>query len=527
VDPAGNAAEWGGEPSLLARAGLRESPLGSNNSFTTNTQADTRAPGFARPPRAALVYDSSALLRWESDEPTRGRVEVRAIDGTLIFLSESESYGYRTSAWLTRLMPSTGYRVAVRITDLAGNEREYERTVEFTTRRDRTPSPATATEPPRSFSGEGYALVWWSTDLPCDSRVSLDNYTSLPAPFLYADPAFEEEHLIVLNNLQSGRRYFYRARSCDPDDNEVWSGGVDTLDTTAGSSDSLAWVSHPDTSYTADSLVIMTWESAIPTRAWADYRPAGSDEDPVTVGGETLGKRHRLILRPLCPGTEYEVSICAVGIDGGELTAMLHAHTRDEGDRDTVAPPMADSVSLALEDAGVRVAWSTCAAADWAGYRLVRQLGDSVELLLDGYEQTSFWDDNVANGETRRWGVAALDLAGNVGDTLWSAEATGLDESTVAVLKFRLTLEANHPNPFNLRTEIVFSLSEAAQVEASVHDLLGRRVAILAVGRYTAGRHALEWEAGHHAGGVYFCRLRATFIDGRVFSRSCKMLLMK
>jgi hypothetical protein len=68
------------------------------------------------------------------------------------------------------------------------------------------------------------------------------------------------------------------------------------------------------------------------------------------------------------------------------------------------------------------------------------------------------------------------------------------------------------PNPFNPRTSIKFGLARATEIDLSVYDVRGRRVATLATGLWPAGDHAIEWDgrdgAGHAvASGTYICRL--------------------
>ena len=68
--------------------------------------------------------------------------------------------------------------------------------------------------------------------------------------------------------------------------------------------------------------------------------------------------------------------------------------------------------------------------------------------------------------------------------------------------------------PFNPATQLAFDLPQAAQVELSVFDLLGRRIAVLAQGEYAAGTHTLRLDASAWASGTYFAVLQ-TEGDGR------------
>ncbi|MCP4547343.1 MAG: T9SS type A sorting domain-containing protein [bacterium] len=65
------------------------------------------------------------------------------------------------------------------------------------------------------------------------------------------------------------------------------------------------------------------------------------------------------------------------------------------------------------------------------------------------------------------------------------------------------------PNPFNPKTNISFSLSEAGMVNMSVYDLNGRLVDVLVSDQMSAGNHEITWNATDVASGVYFVRMMA------------------
>ncbi len=79
-----------------------------------------------------------------------------------------------------------------------------------------------------------------------------------------------------------------------------------------------------------------------------------------------------------------------------------------------------------------------------------------------------------------------------------------------------------YPNPFNPNTTVRFDLPDAARVVVDVYDLMGRRVAQIQDGVMEAGSHALHWDAGNLASGVYFL----TFRSGN-FATVEKLLLLK
>ena len=75
-----------------------------------------------------------------------------------------------------------------------------------------------------------------------------------------------------------------------------------------------------------------------------------------------------------------------------------------------------------------------------------------------------------------------------------------------------VTLQPNHPNPFNPSTTLRFSLSRDSQVRLTVHDLMGRAVRTLVDDDRPAGEHSVLWDGRDERGeavgsGVYFVRV--------------------
>jgi hypothetical protein len=66
----------------------------------------------------------------------------------------------------------------------------------------------------------------------------------------------------------------------------------------------------------------------------------------------------------------------------------------------------------------------------------------------------------------------------------------------------------NHPNPFSIGSTIRYTLGSASHVSLSIHDQLGRRVAMLVDDWRDAGEHSIYFNAAALQPGVYHCRLR-------------------
>ena len=92
--------------------------------------------------------------------------------------------------------------------------------------------------------------------------------------------------------------------------------------------------------------------------------------------------------------------------------------------------------------------------------------------------------------------------------------------------KHELSLH-NYPNPFNVGTEIEFSLPEAGGAILRIYNINGQLVRTLLDTHLEGGQHLAHWDArddagGRVASGVYFCRL-----EYAGSARAGKMLLLK
>lgn len=89
--------------------------------------------------------------------------------------------------------------------------------------------------------------------------------------------------------------------------------------------------------------------------------------------------------------------------------------------------------------------------------------------------------------------------------------------------RFNFQLYQNFPNPFNSTTIIRYSLSLSANVELSVFNCLGQKMATLVSGIQHAGVKQVKWNAAQFSSGIYFYQL---FIDNK-FLQNKKLLLLK
>ena len=93
------------------------------------------------------------------------------------------------------------------------------------------------------------------------------------------------------------------------------------------------------------------------------------------------------------------------------------------------------------------------------------------------------------------------------------------DPSPALIDNFEIS---NYPNPFNGTTVFNFTLPEASEVELSVFNLQGQKVADVVQTRYSAGNHRISWTADQLPSGVYLYTVRTN-----LGSETRKLVLIK
>lgn len=78
----------------------------------------------------------------------------------------------------------------------------------------------------------------------------------------------------------------------------------------------------------------------------------------------------------------------------------------------------------------------------------------------------------------------------------------------------RFEMSQNFPNPFNMETQIRYSLPESRRVMLRIYDIRGRLVRTLVDAEKTAGAHTIRWDGRNSYGrvvssGIYIYRLQA------------------
>jgi hypothetical protein len=104
----------------------------------------------------------------------------------------------------------------------------------------------------------------------------------------------------------------------------------------------------------------------------------------------------------------------------------------------------------------------------------------------------------------------------------FASTVVSIDDDEVIGIPNQYSLSQNYPNPFNPVTMIKYQLPMTSDVNLSIYNLLGQKVANLVNKKQQAGYHQVEWDASGFASGVYYYR-----IEAGEFQDVKKMILIK
>jgi hypothetical protein len=161
-------------------------------------------------------------------------------------------------------------------------------------------------------------------------------------------------------------------------------------------------------------------------------------------------------------------------------------------------------------------------------YAVYFGIGNPPPLIAVGLREPHIYPGVLTQGFEYFWRVDVYDGFSNVTGPVWSFVYG--TPTPVATLPTEVTLGPNHPNPFNPRTMIPYTVPAShasAGVRLVIHDASGRVVRVLVDETQSAGAREATWDGTDQNGstvssGVYFCHLQVG--DER---RTRKLVLLK
>jgi C1A family cysteine protease len=169
-----------------------------------------------------------------------------------------------------------------------------------------------------------------------------------------------------------------------------------------------------------------------------------------------------------------------------------------------------DSYKAIYSEGVVSITWETATETNNAHFLIYRN--ENVIASIEGAGTTSkphsyeYTDDQIIPGNTYTYILADISYANEETKYTNNAVTITVSENDIPL---EFALEANYPNPFNPTTAIGYELAAVGDVELSIFDMNGRKVATLVNGSKPAGYHSVNWDASNVSSGIYFYRLQA------------------
>ena len=144
---------------------------------------------------------------------------------------------------------------------------------------------------------------------------------------------------------------------------------------------------------------------------------------------------------------------------------------------------------------------------------------------FDGTNWTVYNTSNSGLPDNYIWAIAIDDLGNKwigtyEGGLAVYSGGTGIEEEDDE--KVEIGTMKVYPNPFTGITRIRYGVPEDVDVNISVYNLLGQKVATLVNGNKKAGYYTVTWDGSKLSAGIYFIRFKAG-----EYNKTLKAMLMK
>jgi hypothetical protein len=269
--------------------------------FQTGASSDTTPPQITSPPTVTFIANTTAVIEWQTDEPSTSLVQYddnSSTWGNYLWSKTDTSLVTTHSVTLTGLTADTTYYFRVGSTDGSGNGPTTSNEVNFTT--ESTPDttdPIITTPPTVTGITQTTAIIEWQTDEPSNSLVDYGLTTSYGSQATLT--GYVTNHSVTLTGLTVGTDYNFRVGSTDAIGNGPTYSNNSTFTTETVDDQPPQITSSPTVTNITDSTAVITWQTDEPSNsmvrydttsrsAWADYLLSENDAGMVTSHSVTL-----------------------------------------------------------------------------------------------------------------------------------------------------------------------------------------------------------------------------------------------
>ncbi|WP_444995301.1 fibronectin type III domain-containing protein [Aliikangiella sp. IMCC44359] len=355
----------------------------SIETVTTLSAADFKTPIITTQPAVIDVSDTTAIVRWQTDEPATSGVSYS--DGIAWRVYNNEHLSTDHTVLLTGLTPNTLYNLRVSSTDATGNGPALSQAVKFATLAvPDTHSPLLIGRPLAQDITDSSVHISWKTDESATALLRLGTQSN-NLDRIETVSSFSDNHQFALTHLAPSTTYYFSAESSDLSGNHTVSNLFSFTTKAQVANNTLQIVTGPIVERVTGNSVTLSWK----TNLNADSRlVCESVNGQSEVNKVELTKSHRLTMTGLEFNTGYRCVIYSTGINGVIASKVVGVESNDEVDStppQCVATPTARGfVSFA------ELTWQSDEAA--TAVIQYRQKGDSnwMQDMTDSLSQSGF-----------------------------------------------------------------------------------------------------------------------------------------
>ena len=314
--------------------------------FTTESSADNTSPRIILPPTATGITDTTAIIEWETDEPSNSEVkymidvapdsgagpDVNWSDTSLSVLS-TDSMVTMHSITLSNLIQGAHYCFRVGSTDAAGNgpdqddlssNNPFPKTMFITKMEKDDSAPKIISVPVVTAIDNRSAIIEWETDEPSNSMVKYGESESTQdqvggttwenLPLVESDAVLVTKHHLTVTGLNPLTTYVFRAGSTDvmgngPDLNQDSTNAsvIGTFMTSEGPDEISPIITNLDVFFVTNLTALITWNTDEPCNSVIQYGTDSSSWGNYIFEESDAGitKYHSITITGLQPATKY------------------------------------------------------------------------------------------------------------------------------------------------------------------------------------------------------------------------------
>ncbi|MDP8206016.1 MAG: T9SS type A sorting domain-containing protein [Candidatus Electryonea clarkiae] len=208
---------------------------------------------------------------------------------------------------------------------------------------------------------------------------------------------------------------------------------------------------------------------------------------------------------PYDPNTELAPIVqCGEDSSGGNSSYMTRDARIDVPTYDFRYEVNAETINIAIR------------ATDRSGIHFIAYLEDGEDDWLYSPTQSQFpsgssytFSFELEMEESNWIHYWAVDGASNYPEYAehhWVDITNSVDNQPLVVIPSDFSIKSIYPNPFNYMINAVIEIPQTAIINVELLNLLGKKVAVLAGGKYSPGSHQLSYNADYLPSGNYFIR---------------------